>query len=69
MIYSKVTIWFKENPTAKEFDTSVYTNDYTKVALTISGDYLIISMHNEETQEVTTQVHHLSTIKSWKSSL
>ena len=67
MIYKKVTIWFKENPTAREFDTSVYENNYDKVAITVSGDYLIVSMHSEEKSEVTTEVHHLSLIKAWKT--
>jgi hypothetical protein len=63
MVYKKVTIWFKTDPTAREFDTSVIANDYDKVSVTISGDYLILSLHSEES--VTTEVHHLSTIKNW----
>lgn len=63
MIYKKVTIWFKDNPNAKEFDTSVIANDYDKVSLTVSGDYLILSAHGESS--VQTEVHHLSTIRNW----
>lgn len=63
MIYNKVTIWFKDNPNAKEFDTSVVASDYNKVSLTVSGDYLILSMHGDSV--VQTEVHHLSTIKNW----
>lgn len=63
MIYKRVTIWFKENPNAREFDTSVFSNNYEKVALTVSGNYLIISMHGEG--QVTTEVYELSTIKNW----
>jgi hypothetical protein len=67
MIYKKVTIWFKANANALEFDTSVYENNYNKVAITVSGDYLIISAHDEDMVEVTTEVYHLSLIKCWKS--
>lgn len=67
MNYNRVTIWFKDNPTASEFDTSVFVNEYNKVSLTVSGDYLIISTHGDN--EVTTEVHHLNTIKSWKTYL
>jgi hypothetical protein len=67
MVYNRVTIWFKENPNKNEFDSSVISNDYSKVALTISGDYLILSLHSET--DVTTEVHHLSTIKNWKTYL
>lgn len=63
MVYKKVTIWFKENPSAAEFDSSVYTSDFNNLALTISGDYLILSLHGDG--QVATQVHHLSTIKNW----
>jgi hypothetical protein len=63
MVYNKVTIWFKENPNAKEFDASVYSNDYNKVTLTVSGDYLILSLHGDD--NVKTEIHHLNTIKNW----
>jgi len=63
MIYNRVTIWFIGNPDANEFDTSVESSDYNKVTLTVSGDYLIISLHSDE--QVTTEVHHLRTIKNW----
>ena len=63
MVYKRVTIWFKENPSAKEFDTSVVSSDYNKVYVTVSGDYLILSLHGDES--VATEVHHLSTIKNW----
>lgn len=67
MIYKKITIWFKENPNAKEFDTSVYTSEYDKVSLSVSGNYLIISLHGDAS--VATEVHDLSTIKNWVTYL
>jgi len=60
MLYKKVTIWFKENG-------SVIANHFEKVGVTISGDYLVLSIHNDDSTEVTTEVHHLSTIKNWKT--
>lgn len=63
MVYKKVTIWFKSDPTAKEFDTSVVASDFNNVVMTVSGDYLIISLHGDS--QVSTEVHHLSTIKNW----
>lgn len=67
MVYNKVTIWFKDNPSAKEFDTSVFSTDFNKVTLTVSGDYLILSLHGDN--EVKTEVHHLSTIRNWVTYL
>ena len=63
MVYNRVTIYFKNDPNAKEFDTSVVASDYNKVALTVSGNYLIVSLHGDE--NIQTEVHHLSTIKNW----
>jgi hypothetical protein len=62
MLNKKVTVWFIEG-------TSIFALDYEKCIITVSGDYLILSLHNEESTEVTTQVHHLSTIKNWKTYL
>lgn len=67
MVYKRVTIYFKNDPSAKEFDTSVVASDYNNVALTVSGDYLIVSLHGDN--NVQTEVHHLSTIKNWVTSM
>ncbi len=60
MIYKRLTIWFKE-------DGSVIATEYKRVMVTVSGDYMILSIHNDDSTEVTTEVHHLSTIKNWKT--
>jgi hypothetical protein len=60
MIYKKVTIWFKDNG-------SIVAVNYERVGLTISGNYLILSLHNDDSTEVTTEIHELGTIKNWKS--
>jgi hypothetical protein len=68
MNYKKITIFFKENPNAKEFDTSVYSVDYDGVTVTVTGDYLVLSVHGDALDshdKVITEVHHLSTIKNW----
>jgi len=63
MNYKKITVFFKENPNAKEFDASVYANDYNGVTVTVTGDYLILTIHGDE--KIITEVHHLSTIRNW----
>jgi hypothetical protein len=60
MLYKRVTIWFKDNG-------SVIATDFERVSVTISGNYLILSIHNDDSTEVTTQVHHLDGIKTWKT--
>ena len=60
MLYKRVTVWFIESQ-------SVIAVDYSRVNVTVSGDYLILSSHNDDSTEVTTEVHHLSTIKNWKT--
>lgn len=68
MNYKKITIFFKENPNAKEFETSVYGVDYSGVTVTVTGDYLVLSIHGDALDDkntVITEVHHLSTIKNW----
>lgn len=62
MLNKKVTIWFKSNE-------SVFAENYERTMVSVSGDYLILSIHNQDSTEVTTQVHHLSTIKNWKTYL
>jgi hypothetical protein len=60
MLYKKVTIWLLEGE-------SIITQDYEKVSVTISGNYLILSVHNEESTEVTTHVYDLKTVKNWRT--
>jgi len=60
MLYKKITIWFKDGD-------SVFTENYEKVSVTISGNYLILSVHNEDSTEVTTHIHDLKTIKNWRT--
>jgi len=60
MLYKKLTIWFMDK-------NSIFSAEYNRVMLTVSGDYAIVSLHNEDSTEVTTEVHHLSTIKNWKT--
>ena len=60
MLYKRVTIWFKDNG-------SVVATDFEKVSVTISGNYLILSVHNDDSTEVTTHVHHLDGIKNWRT--
>lgn len=60
MLYKKITLWFKENG-------SVIALNYEKVSVTISGNYLILSIHNEDSTEVTTEVHNLEKIQNWKT--
>lgn len=62
MLYKKLTLWIKENG-------SVISTNYQRVMVTVSGDYMILSVHNDDSTEVTTEVHHLSTIKNWKTYL
>lgn len=62
MLNKRVTVWFIEN-------NSIIAQDYEKSIITVSGDYLILSSHNEDSTQVTTSVHHLSTIKNWKTYL
>jgi len=62
MLYKKLTLWIKENGT-------VISTNYQRVMVTVSGDYMILSVHNDDSTEVTTEVHHLSTIKNWKTYL
>jgi len=60
MLYKKLTLWVKDNG-------SIIALEYNKVMVTVSGDYMILSVHNDDSTEVTTEVHHLSTIKNWKT--
>jgi hypothetical protein len=60
MLYKKLTLWVKDNG-------SVIALEYHRVMVTVSGDYMILSVHNDDSTEVTTEVHHLSTIKNWKT--
>jgi hypothetical protein len=60
MLYKKLTLWIKDNG-------SVIALEYHRVMVTVSGDYMILSLHNDDNTEVTTEVHHLSTIKNWKT--
>ena len=60
MLYKKLTLWIKENG-------SIIALEYHRVMVTVSGDYMILSVHNDDSTEVTTEVHHLSTIKNWKT--
>jgi hypothetical protein len=60
MLYKKLTLWIKENG-------SIIALEYHRVMVTVSGDYMILSLHNDDSTEVTTEVHHLSTIKNWKT--
>jgi hypothetical protein len=60
MLYKKLTLWIKDNG-------SVISTNYQRVMVTVSGDYMILSVHNDDSTEVTTEVHHLSTIKNWKT--
>ena len=62
MLYKKLTLWIKDNG-------SVISTNYQRVMVTVSGDYMILSVHNDDSTEVTTEVHHLSTIKNWKTYL
>ena len=62
MLYKKLTLWVKDNG-------SIIALEYNKVMVTVSGDYMILSVHNDDSTEVTTEVHHLSTIKNWKTYL
>jgi hypothetical protein len=68
MNYKKITIFFKENPNAKEFDSTVYSMDYSGVTVTVTGDYLVLSIYGDaldDKDRIVTEVHHLSTIKNW----
>ena len=40
MLYKRVTVWFIEGQ-------SVIAVDYSRVNVTVSGDYLILSSHND----------------------
>jgi hypothetical protein len=60
MLYKKLTLWIKDNG-------SIIALEYHRVMVTVSGDYMILSLHNDDSTEVTTEVHHLSTIKNWKT--
>ena len=60
MLYKKLTLWITENG-------SIIALEYHRVMVTVSGDYMILSLHNDDSTEVTTEVHHLSTIKNWKT--
>jgi len=60
MLYKKLTLWIKDNG-------SVIATEYHRVMVTVSGDYMILSVHNDDSTEVTTEVHNLSTIKNWKT--
>jgi hypothetical protein len=60
MLYKKLTLWVKDNG-------SIIALEYHRVMVTVSGDYMILSLHNDDSTEVTTEVHHLSTIKNWKT--
>lgn len=62
MLYKKLTLWIKDNG-------SVIATEYYKVMVIVLGDYMILSIHNDDSTEVTTEVHHLSTIKNWKTYL
>jgi hypothetical protein len=62
MLYKKLTLWIKEN-------SSIIAMEYNRVMVTVSGDYMILSVHNDDSTEVTTEVHHLSTINKWKTYL
>jgi hypothetical protein len=60
MLYKKVTLWLKEN-------SSVITLNYEKVGITISGNFLVLSIHNDDSTEVTTEIHNLEKVQNWKT--
>lgn len=60
MLYKKVTILFKEGD-------SIFSLEYQRVMITVSGNYLILSIHNDDSTEVTTEVHNLDGIKNWRT--
>jgi len=60
MLYRKVTLWLKENG-------SVIALNYEKVSVTISGNFLVLSIHNEDSTEVTTEIHNLERVQNWRT--
>lgn len=60
MLYRKVTLWLKENG-------SVLALNYEKVSVTISGNFLVLSIHNEDSTEVTTEIHNLERVQNWRT--
>lgn len=60
MLYRKVTLWLKENG-------SVLALNYEKVSVTISGNFLVLSIHNEDSTEVTTEIHNLEKVQNWRT--
>jgi hypothetical protein len=60
MLYKKVTLWIKEN-------SSVIALNYEKVSVTISGNFLVLSIHNEDSTEVTTEIHNLEKVQNWRT--
>lgn len=60
MLYKKVTLWIKEN-------SSVIVLNYEKVGITISGNFLVLSIHNEDSTEVTTEIYNLEKVQNWKT--
>jgi len=60
MLYKKVTLWLKEN-------NSVIALNYEKVGITISGNFLVLSIHNDDSTEVTTEIHNLEKVQNWKT--
>lgn len=60
MLYRKVILWLKESG-------SVIALNYEKVSVTISGNFLVLSIHNEDSTEVTTEIHNLEKVQNWKT--
>jgi len=69
-MYKKLTIVFKNKPNSDdEFDGGTHIISYDDASITVSGDYLVISIQNTDENGngvVEGKIHHLREILSYK---
>lgn len=69
MKYKKLTILFKNDPYSEDgLDGGTHLVEFSDAVLMISGEYLVVTEHNEDGSSITGQVFSLKTVHSYKAN-
>ena len=69
MKYKNLIILFKNNPSSFDgTDGGTYTIEFPNSVITVSGDFLIVTQHDEDGNSLTGKVFPLNIIHSYKAN-
>jgi hypothetical protein len=67
MKYKNLSVLFKDNPHSEDEFGGTHKVGFTNAAMMVSGDYLIITEHNDDGESITGKVYPLNTVDSYKA--